>query len=357
MKRKECYDVVVVGAGPAGSMAAYTAAKNGADVLLIEKRPQVGSPVQCAEHIPAALVDYVDIKPEHIAQSVPALKTYLPNGVEHTMTARGYILHRNAFDQSLAISACRAGADLWVGARAERPTDKGLIVTHQSEEKEIGANIIIGADGPGSTVGRWIGQVNSNFLVAAQVEVVLDHPLDQAEIYFHSDYVYGYGWCFPKGRTANIGVGILPGLKSTPQNILKKLLSRLGYTLERVVGQTAGVIPVGGPPQLTCSGRYLLVGDAAGQTHSITGAGIANAILCGEIAGRSAAKSITNGDLRFLVEYEHEWRDLLENSLKQSVHNREYLQSMWTEDEEGLSHLIQETWIAFPGYHRQKRLR
>ncbi|MEA4901593.1 NAD(P)/FAD-dependent oxidoreductase [Desulfitobacterium sp.] len=354
MKRKASYDIVVVGAGPAGSTAARVAGENGAKVLLLEKRSQVGSPVQCAEHIPEALVHHVNIQPEHIAQPVSALETYLPNGDVHIMPARGYILHRNAFDKYLAVSANKAGAHLWVGARALRPSSDGLIVIHQSEEKEIGAKIIIGADGPGSTVGHWMDQVNQDFLVAAQVEVVLDKPIETAKIYFHSDYVHGYGWVFPKGTTANIGVGLSAGIIGSSQKILDRFLKRLGYGRERVVSQTAGIIPVGGPLKSTCSDRYLLVGDAAGQTHSITGAGIANAILCGEMAGRAAAKTIQTGNRRLLGDYEKEWRTYLGRSLQRAVNNRQYQKTMWTNDQAALSALIQETWIAFPNYTREK---
>ena len=73
------YDILVVGAGPAGSSVALEAAKNGADVLLVEKKKNVGVPVQCAEYIPKLLLNEINISQKSVVQDVYGLKTYLLN--------------------------------------------------------------------------------------------------------------------------------------------------------------------------------------------------------------------------------------------------------------------------------------
>ena len=73
---------------------------------------------------------------------------------------------------------------------------------------EVTADIVIGADGPRSTVGTWIDSINSEFVVGLQYEVPLSSPLEYTEIYFRREFFGGYGWLFPKGTLANVGIGI-----------------------------------------------------------------------------------------------------------------------------------------------------
>jgi len=169
----ERVDLLVVGAGPGGSTAARVAATEGLRVLLVEQRPRVGLPVQCAEYVPAQIVSYVPLPERCIAQRIRTLRTHLPDGEVVETPSAGYVLDRALFDKALAVAACRAGASLWTGARALRRTERGVLVRRGGQTIEVECRVVIGADGPRSTVGRWIGQVNSEFIDARQVEVVL----------------------------------------------------------------------------------------------------------------------------------------------------------------------------------------
>ncbi|MBU0705444.1 MAG: geranylgeranyl reductase family protein, partial [Chloroflexi bacterium] len=308
----ERVDVLIVGAGPGGSTAARVAAEAGARVLLVEKRPIVGLPVQCAEYVPAQIVSYAPLPERCIAQRIRTLHTHLPDGETVETPAAGYVLDRAAFDKSLAVAAHRAGAEVWSGTRAveqeagDEKQGNGIRVRVKrgARIEEIACRVLIGADGPRSTVGRWIGQTNNEFLDGLQVEVVLPTPQNFTEAYFDPVYRGGYGWLFPKGETANVGVGVNRAMGGDPRQALDHLLERLEIGPGAILGRTGGPVPSGDVVARLRVGNVLLVGDAAGHTHPVTGAGIFGAIVSGALAGEAAAKAVTSDDLAALDEYE-----------------------------------------------------
>ena len=162
-------DVVVVGAGPAGSMAAKTAAKAGLDVVLLEKRQEIGDPVRCAEGVSkVGLKELVDPKPEWIAADVKGAHIYAPDGTKMAMSEDkagaevGYVLERKVFDRALALDAAMEGAKVMLKTRALGLLEKdgvpcGVSAQCIGEDIKIEAPLVIGADGVESKVGRWAG--------------------------------------------------------------------------------------------------------------------------------------------------------------------------------------------------------
>lgn len=354
MTQPESFDALVVGAGPAGSCAARAAAMGGARVLLVEKRRQVGLPVQCAEFVPWQLAHQVPIPPRCIAQTIQQMRTVLPDGTVVDKQAAGMVLDRPLWDKHLAVLARQAGVELRTNWTATEYDGRQVLLRRGPREARIRAQVIVGADGPYSTVAGWVGQSQSEFVHGAEVEVVLPAPREQTEIYFDPLYRGGYGWLFPKGDTANVGVAVNVQMGGRPGPALEHLLQRLGLSRAAVIGALGGAAPVGGPVAGLQVGNILLAGDAAGLAHPITGGGIAPAVISGQMAGKAAAQAVAGQGMAALERYPHEWKAAMGAALGQAVANRRYLNARWSDDPAVLSDLVRETWIAFAAYGRRK---
>lgn len=292
------------------------------------------------------------------------METCLPTGESVRSRFPGYIVHRHIFDKHLVSLAVRGGAQLLTGTRATRLDGNRLTIrTRGGFTRELAAKVVIGADGPLSCVGSAVNQRNSEFLLAAQYEVVLDGPIACTSVYFDPDYVGGYGWVFPKGLTANVGIGVarvrggsaspaeaslrsVVAQRSSLTGMLDAFLEKLSLGLRGVVGRTAGLVPVGGPVRTTV-GHVLLAGDAAGHTHPMTGAGILHAVIGGDAAGRAAARAVREDDLEVLSDYDQEWQGTFGRVLGRALERRRLMVLGWSRDPQALSAVLRDTWMAF----------
>ncbi|HXQ48246.1 MAG TPA: geranylgeranyl reductase family protein [Thermoplasmata archaeon] len=311
------FDVIVVGAGPAGSLAARRAAEGGARTLLLDHRPELGHPVQCGEFVPSAaeLADLFEC-PELIrtAFEVPSatvlretqwMTCVSPYGHRFRFPLHGAVVSRRAFDKALAHRAEGAGAEL------RYPV--GVTGVHGPQVRVAGgetleAGVVIGADGPLSTVGRSVGLVPQRTLFR-MITATVDGPLgDGIDLYFGRDAPEGYGWAFPRAHDVNVGLGV-PVL--APGDSLGRLLERfvrrqrLGAIRER----TRWWVPVGPPPATLVRGNVLLCGDAANLVMATNGGGIPTAMLSGWLAGKAAADHVRGGAP--LSAYDAAWRGAL----------------------------------------------
>ena len=160
------YDVIVVGGGPSGSMAAWEVAKEGLSVCVLEKDRDIGSPVRCGEAIAdIGLSQFIAPKPNWIAAKITSVKMVAPSNTDvetdfHKET--GYILHRRIFDYDLSRTASEAGAEIYTKSYVSNIIKEdgfvtGVEVERFGEKKVISSKIVIGADGVASRVGRWAG--------------------------------------------------------------------------------------------------------------------------------------------------------------------------------------------------------
>jgi digeranylgeranylglycerophospholipid reductase len=326
---EERYDVVVVGAGPAGSTTAKTAAENGLDVLLIERNAEIGVPVKCAEGVSKELERFVEIDRRWICTEIKGITTYGPDGtavklsVEGTDIA-GYVLERRLFDKYLAQQAARAGADVWVKTQAyrlimENGYAKGVYAHAAGEDISIHADVVVGADGVESRVGRWAG-IDTHLPLAdvgtcAQFLMSdVDVDRDYLETYFGRDIApKGYAWIFPKGeRCANVGLGIGGDVSRDGHRAVDYLRAFVDTRFPdgKMLAEVYGAVPLSGPVYDTVSNGLVLVGDAARHVQPITGGGIIQAIQGGAIAGDVVTKAVKerNVSKRRLQEYEKRWK-------------------------------------------------
>lgn len=355
---KSSYDLIVVGAGPAGSSAAQEAARRGVNVLLIDRRQRIGIPVQCAELVSRWILHHASFHSSSIIQSIETMIIHFPDRSTVKIKSPGYMLDRSLFDKDLAIAAVLAGAELSTGTKALRSSSEGILIQKGLKEKWIQAKVIIGSDGVHSTVARSINPFPLKELKALQYEVVLFEPQSHTDIYFHPDYEGGYAWLFPKGNTANAGLGLVPSKTSLLPYLLDRFLKDLKDSgkLSRVeiLSKTGGSIPCEPRRQLVFE-NVLLTGDAAGHAHPITGAGILNAVMGGAMAGKFAAEAIIKENLDLLKMYETEWNEAFGKSLHYGFSKRNFLETNWNKKEIDFKELIQKTWVGFKEYYRERR--
>jgi len=122
----------------------------------------------------------------------------------------------------------------------------------------------------------------------------------------------------------------------------------------QIVSKTGGLIPC----ELHRKNLFenvLLAGDAAGHAHPITGAGIFNAVVGGEIAGRIAAEAVAKRDLNYLEQYETEWGARFGNTLFYGAFKRNLLEENWNQPGIDFERLIRKTWVAFKEYHEDRK--
>ncbi len=357
MLNEEC-DILIVGAGPAGASAACAAARAGLGVIVAERRAAVGVPVQCAEYIPAPLLGQAGVARDVVVQKIAGMRTHVPGcDVKHTV-APGFIVARDRFDQALVAKAREAGADVRLATRVVTfDPDKGqALLTCAAGRRSVRYQVLIGADGPHSAVGRRIGLVNKALMPAAQLKMKLVRPLAQTEVYLDPDIYAGYGWLFPRGQWANIGLGVKRRARtrvSLKQLLLafKDRLVQDGRIMGEPKGYTGGWIPAA-PLKATVKRNVMLAGDAAGQTHPITGAGIFAAVSCGAMAGKWAAKAVQAAHVSQLAGYERQWRDLWADTLTRAHQRRQFMEARWSQ----FDRIIKSCWVAFREYYAEPDL-
>lgn len=351
------YDVIVIGAGPAGSCAACTAVKEGLKVLVVDRRTNPGTPIQCAEYVPAVVSKYATLVPGAVVQRINSLVTYIYGEEASIIKSPGYTLNRSVFDAGLAEEARRLGSHMWLGTRAVAYENNELYGrTNNGDLKNARGKIIIGADGPVSIVGKWMNSTNQKFMVALQWRMLLAKPHDSTDVYLEPQYRGGYAWLFPRGKEVNIGVGVQQSCHSELPDLVKDFVqSMIGRGLVLDIPPqvtTGGLIPVGGPLPVTSKGNMMLCGDAAGLTHAITGGGIMNAMVSGMLAGQTAARAIKEDDLTILQQYHRQWSDLLGNFLNRAALQRYIMDQKWSDQPNAFNKLMRQTWIGFNYNHR-----
>jgi digeranylgeranylglycerophospholipid reductase len=324
------YDVVVVGSGPAGSTTARFAAENGAKVLIIERRAEVGVPVLCGEGVSQKVDNFKVLEGKRwIATKMDGARLFSPNGTKVTLSAEyagsetGYVVYRDIFDQELARGAVNKGAKIMldtcaVGLLKKDGKITGVKARHFDEDIDIEADIVVGADGVESRIGKWAGIQTT--LKPYDLETCMQYTLTNIDCSSpYCDFYLGkkvapggYVWVFPKGKdVANVGIGILASLSESglAQKLLDKfIVSHPELKKGEPIRVITGADPVAKPIE-SVRDNLLLVGDAARHVDPITGGGLMTSIEAGKFAGEIIGKAVGQQkfDKQALFEYETLW--------------------------------------------------
>ena len=298
-------DIVVVGAGPAGSAAARAAACAGLSPLLVERDSSPGAGNACGGLASYAFRDKLGLGPDVIDHEIRRLRLSVDGSLSEFSGKRpGYLsFRRSRFDAFLAARAAEAGAELVTSTRAKRVDAATRQVTLEDldtgHERDVRARVIIFADGPRTLAAdsfgigyrreraAWDGlvlELEGSYGDGETVEIVVDTS------------ALGYFWIFPKADCVHVGVGgpIRGGSPSLAARVSRFLQSRPDLGDRRVLSKNAGLMP-GHPAEKIVADGAMVVGDAAGLVNPVTGGGIAFALLSGDIAGRAAAAAVVRG--------------------------------------------------------------
>lgn len=331
MKRMEkTYDIAVLGAGPAGLQAAGTALESGdgVSVILLDQRKPWEAPIACAEGVFENEFRAVISPDEKWIRFVVGHAAYhSPDGtvIEYTsLDNRGCIIDRAEMQRDLANRCENLGAQVKFGERVEavgEPDGAGVRTVYLRGGTGIRAKVVIDGSGPLSRFGKEEG-INwkptdlepAFFAVIENVSV----RTDRIEIFLGNEIAPGgYGWSFPRSPTcANVGVTISSRVKGA--NNIRRLLSQIiqrHYPHGTVTARFAGAIPCGVGKQRIAAPGFLKAGDAASTVNPISRAGITEAMLSGNLAGRYAVEMLGAQTRRALGkiarEYEKTWHEKL----------------------------------------------
>jgi len=319
---KNNYDVIIVGGGPSGSMAAIELAKANLSVCVLDKKSDIGSPVRCGEAIGfSGLNNFFKPKKSWVASTINSINLISPDSTNTKVIFKnetGYILHRKMFDYGLSNMAVQNGADVFTKANVtglifDNNYVKGVKLNYLGETKVLKSKIVIGADGIESRVGRW-GKIRTNVKMKDMESCIqysvgnVDIPDNEMRMYMGQKYAPGgYLWIFPKGDgMANIGIGVSG--KYSKNKSAKEYLDDFmyeNYPDASILTSVCGGVICSSPLKEPVNNGLMLIGDAAHQTNPMTGGGISSGMKAGVIAGKVAINAIKlkKYDKFFLLEY------------------------------------------------------
>ena len=334
------HDVLVIGAGPAGAAAGYWLAKEGLDVVMLEKK-SFPREKTCGDGLtPRGVKQVVDMG---LGDQLTQYHRY--NGLRATGMGRvleldwpdhpvypqhGYVVRRRELDQMVAQNAVSAGAVLLEGHEAVAPLlDRGFVrgatvnVKGSDSPIDITAKYVVVADGANSRFGRALGTfrtkewpygtaIRTYWETPRHADPWIESALDVKDR--NGNPMPGYGWIFPVGDgTVNIGVGLLSTFRDFKSVNTTHLLNEYAHMVadrweidpDRPTGKaTSGRIPMGGSVGPKSGPTYLVVGDAAGSVNPFNGEGIDYAYETARLAAGVLADAIKNNDPAALQRYQ-----------------------------------------------------
>lgn len=341
------WDLIVAGAGTAGTMAALAAARSGLSVCLIDSKPaQLIGAKLCGDALSSRYTYELKIDSQiqpAVLNRIQGIAIYTsnPRCQYHLRSAQpGYAIDRHEFGQRLLALALDSGAQLMDSTRILAPVLKsGKLIGVQTNHSQIRAELIIDCLGVNSVLrNALLGTLDRSDLMICYrqlLELNSELDLDQFIIYLDPGLAPGgYAWINPKSSQLNLGIGVRFGigqLRSRFQKFIQIGSRILGMDLSssKLMDAGYGLVPVRRPLESLVHPGYMLAGDSGCTTNPLSGAGIGQSMLAGALAGSIAAQAHQDG-----FELDQIWRYNLEMLAKFGIKHakldliRRYLQSL-----------------------------
>jgi digeranylgeranylglycerophospholipid reductase len=356
------YDVIIVGAGPSGSTISRILAQNGMEVMVFDKRKELGEPIRCGEGLGAreVVAQGIDLPKECISTDIKGAKVISPDGssiVWKDKETSGWVLERKIFDKWLMEQAVHKGAKVQSYTRAIDVVKKdgkiqGVTVSHGDHEPyDVSAPLIVSAEGMEASLARKAGfrAVSTLYDVDTCYQYEMqeyDHE-NLIELYFGTkSSPRGYVWIFPKkDKKANVGIGIGAHLETgmkeggvkgaTPKDYLDRFIANHPQLKNSSKLQdTGGIISVSAAIDSFAKDNFMVTGTAARQVDPIHGGGIAMAMEGGLLAASTIMKAHKAKDYseKMLKEYETNWRSSLGKKVAKRLLLRKVMEAASDDD-------------------------
>ena len=351
--QSEEYDLVVVGSGPAGATVARYAAGAGLSVLMVDKKQELGAPIQCSGAVSRHALEEVGLPldEEYILEPIYGFAIYDQTGASTKIDYRrlkadeygagqgkkplGYVVDRRRFDRYCMTQAERAGVQVWLKTEAKnyaiRPDGHcDVMLKRFNQDLIVRCKVVVGADGLMSQVGKWAGlQTHIKITeLAGCLQFIVDNVETEGLLEIVTGHEWapgGYAWVFPKGHGyAEIGLGVIPTMtKHSAQWHLDKFIKQSffkdRFANSKILEVQGGGVPLAAPLRTQYADNLILVGDAARHVNPITGGGIHTALAGGRIAAEFLIAHLSEPGTRYRAQdlkgYQDIWLEELGNKM------------------------------------------
>jgi len=312
---QEIFDVIVIGAGPAGCFAALESAKSNLKTLLLEENSVIGEPVHCGECLSGIAVGRLglELPKEVISTKVKGIKIIFPNGKKTVLNEEGFVLEKDKFEQWIEKEAKEAGAIIKTEHKVEeiKRTGNQWKVFCLNKETFLG-KILIDASGVYSFASKKLN-LNPN----PKTVIGMQYRMQEIERDGFLDFYLwpklapkGYLWMIPK-RNGKANVGLVTEEKKNAKTFLDEFVKEKNWSGKKIDKSFGGLIPVSGPHKKTFDDGLMLIGDAAGFTSPLFEGGTSLGLTSGKFAAETAKKAVEKNDYskEVLKEYKELWKN------------------------------------------------
>ena len=325
------YDILIIGAGPAGSSLACKLRSLGLTVLLIDKKAAIGKHA-CSGLFSKRITKYFDINSSMIENTIKGATFHTRNTSFEIKKekAEALVIDRPRFDRFVLKKATDSGAHTLlnshiISCRSTKESIRTHIMTPKGPQ-EITTKLIIGADGAASTVRRTLNlKGNLNYVNGILSYYPIKNTSELVELYYSPDTAPGFfAWTIPRGTRTEYGLATDP--RYNHYAYFKKFLKRFNLKLTNFHAH-----PICFGNQQTVSDRALLIGDAAAQVKPFSGGGIIYSMICADIAAKAISSAFDKNDFtkQFLKKhYEDKWKQKLMPKIELGLGIRNILNSL-----------------------------
>lgn len=312
------FDAVIVGAGPVGSTIAYYLSGEGLDVAIIDKKRQIGYPLQCAGILSGHIFDTNELPDEVILNSVNGAFLHTQNHILNVKKEDpvAYVIDRIAYDEFLLNRAIGNGVEFINQKVIDVDGENGI--TYLSNDQRINSKVVIGCDGYNSLLSKSMGN-SQNAFPASQMLVRIDDESmelfrgsdenigDYVDTYLLDDILPGFLWVIPLGDNM-YRIGLFSNQNHKIQNDFLRSFLNNNFEYE-VIEKYKGFIPIFDDKNELVKDRLILIGDSAGQVKPTSGGGLLIAFDACRMASRYVVEAIVNDDIGILDGYQKEFRN------------------------------------------------